>query len=115
MFYDYDAGSFGSSGGVATILNTGEGAGSAAVVASMAGLVDLVNSSADVSAHRGSPFSNDLVLRHCAGHGSHETIALENQWNNYAAAANRSHTFSEGLPSAVPGAAAFRRSPAPMT
>jgi len=87
-FYDYAAGTFVSnSAHGATILDTGEGAGSAAVVTSMSALVDLVNSSADVSAHRGSGLlANDLVLDISQANGSHESIVLDQQWHAFAAA-----------------------------
>lgn len=92
-FYDYAAGSFASNHGAATSLDTGEGAGSAAVVQSMAGLVDLVNSSADLSAHHGGLFGNDLVLDISQTNGGHESIALANEWHAYASAANASHVM----------------------
>ena len=87
-FYDYAAGTFVSnSGHGAAILDTGEGAGSAAVVTSMSALVDLVNSSADVSAHRGAGLlANDLVLDISQANGSHESIVLDQQWHAYVAA-----------------------------
>ncbi|MGV7214747.1 beta strand repeat-containing protein [Bradyrhizobium sp. UFLA05-112] len=92
VLYDYEAGTFASTGThPATVLDTGEGAGSGAVVNSMAALVDLVKDSADVSAHRGG--ANDLVLDISQSNGSHETIVLDHQWQAYALASG-GHFFS---------------------
>jgi len=87
VLYDYEAGTFASNGAHhATVLDTGEGAGSGAVVNSMAALVDLVNGSADVTAHRGGLFGADLVVDISQSNGSHETIELDQQWHAYQAA-----------------------------
>ena len=90
VLYDYAAGSFASSSAHgATILDTGEGAGSGAVVNSMAALVDLVNASADVTAHRAG--LDNLVVDISQPNGSHESIVLDQQWHAYAAAAAGGH------------------------
>jgi hypothetical protein len=68
------------------VLDTGEGAGSGAVVTSMAALADLVKNSANVAAHHG--VGSDLVLDINQGNGSHETIVLDHQWQAYAQATN---------------------------
>lgn len=88
VFVDFEEGSFASSGGAhaATLLDTGEGAGSGAVVQSMAELVDLVNGSSDISAHRA--LLNDLVLDITQSDGSHETINMTGQWHDYVVAIN---------------------------
>lgn len=92
VFYDYEAGSFASSGAhPATVLNTGEGAGSGVVVNSMASLADLVKNSSDVTAQRGG--GNDLVIDISQSNGSHETIVLDHQWQAYSQAAG-GHFFS---------------------
>lgn len=92
VFYDYEAGTFASSGAhPATVLDTGEGLGSGTVVKSMAALVDLVKDSADVTAHRGG--ANDLVIDISQSNGSHETIVLDHQWQAYAQASG-GHFFS---------------------
>jgi Ca2+-binding RTX toxin-like protein len=92
VFYDYEAGSFASNGAhPATVLDTGEGAGSGVVVNSMSALVDLVKGSADVAAHRGG--LNDLVLDISQSNGSHETVVLDHQWQAYAQASG-GHFFS---------------------
>ncbi|MET4390893.1 autotransporter-associated beta strand protein [Bradyrhizobium sp. F1.4.3] len=92
VFYDYEAGSFASSGAhPATVLNTGEGAGSGVVVNSMAALADLVKASSDVTAQRGG--LNDLVIDVSQSNGSHETIVLDHQWQAYAQASG-GHFFS---------------------
>jgi autotransporter-associated beta strand protein len=92
VFYDYEAGSFASSGAhPATVLNTGEGAGSGVVVNSMASLVDLVKNSADVTAQRGG--ANDLVINVSQSNGSHETVVLDHQWQAYSLASG-GHFFS---------------------
>lgn len=92
VLYDYEAGTFASSGAhPATVLDTGEGSGSGAVVKSMAALVDLVQDSADVSAHRGG--ANDLVIDISQSNGSHETIVLDHQWQAYSLASG-GHFFS---------------------
>lgn len=92
VFYDYEAGTFASSGGrPATVLDNGEGFGSGAVVKSMAALVDLVKSSADVTAHRGG--GNDLVIDISQSNGSHGTIVLDHQWQAYSLASG-GHFFS---------------------
>ncbi|HSS86120.1 MAG TPA: autotransporter-associated beta strand repeat-containing protein, partial [Reyranella sp.] len=85
VFYDYEAGTFATTGAhPATVLDTGEGAGSGAVVTSMAALAGLVSGSAELSAHRTN--GNDLALDISQGNGSHETIVLDHQWQAYAAA-----------------------------
>jgi autotransporter-associated beta strand protein len=87
VFYDYEAGTFASNGAhPATVLDTGEGAGSGAVVTSMAALADLVKNSTNVAAHHGA--GSDLVLDINQGNGSHETIVLDHQWQAYAQATN---------------------------
>ena len=87
VFYDYAAGTFASNGAhPSTVLDTGEGFGSGTVVNSMAALADLVKSSADMSAHRGS--GNDLVVDISQANGSHETLVLDQQWQAYATATN---------------------------
>lgn len=92
VFYDYEAGTFASSGAhPATVLDTGEGLGSGTVVKSMAALVDLVKDSADVTAHRGG--ANDLVIDISQSNGSHETVVLDHQWQSYALASG-GHFFS---------------------
>ncbi|MFK4511416.1 hypothetical protein LPJ38_05850 [Bradyrhizobium daqingense] len=92
VFYDYEAGTFASSGSrPATVLDTGEGAGSGAVVKSMVALVDLVKASDDVTAHRGG--GNDLVIDISQSNGSHETIVLDHQWQAYSLASG-GHFFS---------------------
>ncbi|WP_234686059.1 beta strand repeat-containing protein [Bradyrhizobium monzae] len=92
VFYDYEAGTFASSGAhPTTVLNTGEGAGSGVVVNSMAALADLVKSAADVTAQRGG--ANDLVIDISQSNGSHETIVLDHQWQAYSQAAG-GHFFS---------------------
>ncbi|QOZ65454.1 beta strand repeat-containing protein [Bradyrhizobium arachidis] len=92
VFYDYEAGTFASSGAhAAAVLDNGEGAGSGAVVKSMAALVDLVKDSADVTAHRGG--ANDLVIDISQSNGSHETILLDHQWQAYSLASG-GHFFS---------------------
>lgn len=92
VFYDYEAGTFASSGAhPATVLDNGEGAGSGAVVKSMAALVDLVRDSADVTAHRGG--GNDVVIDISQSNGSHETIVLDHQWQAYSLASG-GHFFS---------------------
>ncbi len=85
VLYDYQAGTFASGGAhPATVLDTGEGAGSGAVVNSMAALVSLVNGSNDVSAHRSG--LSDLAIDITQSNGSHETIVLDHQWEAYAQA-----------------------------
>jgi autotransporter-associated beta strand protein len=92
VLYDYEAGSFASSGAhPAAVLNTGEGAGSGVVVNSMAALADLVKASADVTAQRGG--ANDLVIDISQSNGSHETIVLDHQWQAYSQASG-GHFFS---------------------
>lgn len=92
VFYDYEAGSFASSGAhPATVLDTGEGAGSGVVVNSMASLADLVKNSADVTAQRSG--GNDLVIDISQSNGSHETIVLDHQWQAYSQASS-GHFFS---------------------
>ncbi|MCP3379318.1 hypothetical protein NLM31_02530 [Bradyrhizobium sp. CCGUVB4N] len=92
VLYDYEASTFASSGAhPATVLNTGEGAGSGVVVNSMAALADLVKASADVTAQRGG--ANDLVIDISQSNGSHETIVLDHQWQAYAQASG-GHFFS---------------------
>jgi len=86
VLYDYAAGSFASTGAHgAAVLDTGEGAGSGAVVNSMAALVDLVNASADVTARRGG--LNDLIVDITQANGSHESIVLAQQWHAFSVAA----------------------------
>jgi hypothetical protein len=92
VLYDYEAGTFASSGAhPAIVLNTGEGAGSGVVVNSMAALADLVKASADVTAQRGG--ANDLVIDISQSNGSHETIVLDHQWQAYSLASG-GHFFS---------------------
>lgn len=92
VFYDYEAGSFASSGAhPATVLDTGEGAGSGVVVNSMASLADLVKNSADVTAQRSG--GNNLVIDISQSNGSHETIVLDHQWQAYSQASS-GHFFS---------------------
>ncbi|WBL79302.1 hypothetical protein I3J27_02420 [Bradyrhizobium xenonodulans] len=92
VLYDYEAGTFASSGAhPATVLDTGEGLGSGTVVKSMAALADLVKDSADVTAHRGG--ANDLVIDISQSNGSHETIVLDHQWQAYSLASS-GHFFS---------------------
>jgi autotransporter-associated beta strand protein len=87
VLYDYEAGTFASSaaGHGAILVDTGEGHGSGAVVNSMTALVDLIDASSDVSAHRGGPLSNDLIVDVSQTNGSHETIVLSDQWHAYIA------------------------------
>jgi RTX calcium-binding nonapeptide repeat (4 copies) len=86
VFLDFEAGSFASAGSAhaPTVLDTGEGAGSGAVVDSMSALVDLINGSSDISAHRA--LFNDLVVDITQSDGSHETINLLGEWHDYAVA-----------------------------
>ncbi|MET0270832.1 MAG: Ig-like domain-containing protein, partial [Sphingomonas sp.] len=70
------------------LLDTGEGAGSAANIRSWAGLVDLVRSSAAVDAARDGS-SDTLLLVVSTPQGSTQTIAIRNGWEPYAALANR--------------------------
>jgi len=45
-----------------------------------------VKSSADVTAHSGGLFGQDLVLDISQSNGSHETIEVDQQWHAYQAA-----------------------------
>ena len=86
---NYSAGTFTGTQSVENlgIVDTGEGPGSGANVRSWVGLVELVESSAAVTASRLGT-TNTLVLEITNGDGSIETINLENSWDDYSDAAN---------------------------
>ncbi len=91
VFYDYEAGTFASSGAhPATVLDTGEGAGSGTVVKSMAALVDLVNGSdrCHRPARRRQRSCDSTSAR---ANGSHETIVLDHQCAKAPAEGGASH------------------------